>query len=928
MGGVWIMKKKTAYLLITLLILSSILSVRAAESIMLADNYDIEEIQELSSGSSEELKTGFDCIEMDDISSESNNFGLEATDEDNFTETDLNIELEIIPYDDYELSDEIDIAVDEILVEKIQLGETVYSETFEEDGEEDYVCGDGVKWSLSNGCLRIYYTGSGSGRMYDWISVSDIDEDKMRTEGGDSDEEFLFPPWTYVDGDADGKTDEIKVIRIENGITYIGSSAFEDCSLAEDTVIASSVKVIGANAFFGCTSLKNVIFDKGSNLKIISEDAFADCTDLKLINLPNMVESIGEFAFSNSGLTSIIIPEKVKKIAGSLLDGCTDLTSVTFAKNSSITEIGDRAFADCLNLSDFHIPSSVTQIGEGAFEYCSLLGTENLIIPDGVTSIEDTTFKGCSSLKGIIVPENIQYLGDEIFENCESLEHIILDGITLPEMTKDTFSDLEVSVYYPLENKSSAYTKEQMREYGTELSWIGWKIDKGMDEEIYVLNIDGYGAIGDFPKPDQADEIKTPWSYNTYVSDIVIGNKITSIGTYCFYDYAAAENVTIGSAVKEIHDYAFSNLGTEVYWNVGTEMIFKGTAPNISTKAFGDYEQIKNTKNIPWIDIYYSSDIAWQKEVQKNYENVYVSWIYSEEKELYDVDNGWKVNHSPENFANNGRKSDGYYFSSTDEEILYRNLSNSEKKSIQKKKTSWLTGDVYRYNLNGNQNFAGKDKCIEWKGNCLGLAHMVALINNGIIPNSYAGVKNSNVSDEVKSLIEFYHLQQYLPSRLDAQKAFVKQSQEQQLKILEEQLRNVTNNKENMVALDVQWINKKGDKGGHVLLAYALEEGRFWANDEWYDHRVLLYDVNEYGSSGQANYHTQALYYNGGQAEKNPWKWTIMGYGVTSTNNKISRNDSQNNAHFVMITAASAYMNAVDHETGTENILPSSTYMY
>ena len=63
---------------------------------------------------------------------------------------------------------------------------------------------------------------------------------------------------------------------------------------------------------------------------------------------------------------------------------------------TSNDRIGDYMFFYCLNLQDIVLPEGVTSIGYGAFQYCSSL--TSIDIPEGVTSIGAWAFWGCSSL--------------------------------------------------------------------------------------------------------------------------------------------------------------------------------------------------------------------------------------------------------------------------------------------------------------------------------------------------------------------------------------------------------------------------------------------------------------------------------------------------------------------------------------------------
>ena len=105
----------------------------------------------------------------------------------------------------------------------------------------------------------------------------------------------------------------LESIEIPDSITYIGKSAFKNCTSLAEITIPAGVTVIGEGAFELCTSLKEVELPK--NIKVISTNMFYGCENLE----------------------SIVIPEGVTKICTSAFDSCSNLKSVTLPE--SITTI-------------------------------------------------------------------------------------------------------------------------------------------------------------------------------------------------------------------------------------------------------------------------------------------------------------------------------------------------------------------------------------------------------------------------------------------------------------------------------------------------------------------------------------------------------------------------------------------------------------
>lgn len=142
--------------------------------------------------------------------------------------------------------------------------------------------------------------------------------------------------------------------------------------------------------------IKKVIIPDG--VEYISSHAFANCTDLTSIEIPDSVIAIGQFAFHKcSNLASITIPKSVTGIFGGAFNDCTSLTSITIP--DGVHRIYGSTFAGCTDLTSITIPDTVTFIEDNAFYKCSSLAS--VTIPQNVTSIGESAFKGCTNLTSI-----------------------------------------------------------------------------------------------------------------------------------------------------------------------------------------------------------------------------------------------------------------------------------------------------------------------------------------------------------------------------------------------------------------------------------------------------------------------------------------------------------------------------------------------
>ena len=140
------------------------------------------------------------------------------------------------------------------------------------------------------------------------------------------------------------------------GRKTIGYCAFENCHGLTNISIPNSVKIVEVNAFYNCSNLKTVTI--GNSTKSIGVYAFEDCRELTSINVdennPTYSSEDGVLYNKNKD-TLICCPE-----------GKTGLMEIP----NTVKTIGDYAFSFCGNLSSIAIPGSVTSIGVDAFREC------------------------------------------------------------------------------------------------------------------------------------------------------------------------------------------------------------------------------------------------------------------------------------------------------------------------------------------------------------------------------------------------------------------------------------------------------------------------------------------------------------------------------------------------------------------------------
>ena len=195
--------------------------------------------------------------------------------------------------------------------------------------------------------------------------------------------------------------------------------------------VPGSVKSIGSEAF---TLVSDVIsVELGEGVEYIDSYAFSE-SQVKRIKLPNSLKSIGDCAFQGSSLEKIKIPAGVKKLNSHSLEWCRNLVSVDLPEG--MTDLGDYTFDHCRKLESITIPNSVKSIGNRAFYDC---GLTSVTIPNSVTSIGEGAFCDCSKLTSVTIGNSVKSISDKAFAGCKELESIKIPN-SVTSIGKNVFS--------------------------------------------------------------------------------------------------------------------------------------------------------------------------------------------------------------------------------------------------------------------------------------------------------------------------------------------------------------------------------------------------------------------------------------------------------------------------------------------------------
>ncbi len=344
-------------------------------------------------------------------------------------------------------------------------------------------------------------------------------------------------------------------VTIPDTVINIGEEAFYACfNLTNAVVLGDQAVTLGESAFNDCTSLVLIAIP---NLIFVPDYAFQDCSSLGNVTIPSGVTNIGNYAFQGCiSLSNITIPSSVISIGTGVFQDCSGLTKFTLP--SELALVPDYMFDGCSNLTNLVTPSTVTVLGDYAF-YKS--GLTNISIPNSVSSIGAYDFYE-SSLTNLVLSSQVTNVGPWAFANGQQLTNVTILGT----------ANIGSNAFYNCNNLGSVYMAGGVIGYGAFDDCGTYGVPRGLVPLTGLSNVvlgNGVTSIG-------------PWAFSgALISNINLPDSLTNIGDYAFY--CPLQSIVIPGGVAEIGTGAFEECPlTNATFSYGLQSIggfaFYGTA--------------------------------------------------------------------------------------------------------------------------------------------------------------------------------------------------------------------------------------------------------------------------------------------------------------------------------------------------------------
>ena len=393
-------------------------------------------------------------------------------------------------------------------------------------------------------------------------------------------------------------------------VTTIGSLAFNDCTKIKSITLPKTLSTLADDAFTGWTSEQSIYDNSGktletkfdnSNARIyvkiprelnkqkvttIPANAGAGRGDIYGLEIPDTVESIGDYAFEGTSIEKIVIPATVKSLGLEVFKGWDDSQNVEIIYDGydssvsddglhtpftgtdaifkvsipdDVSEIKNDAFNGMSSLVEISIPDSVKTIGLYAFKGTSL---RDVSLGDGVTSIGCGSFMDCENLRSVDLGSKLTSIGKNAFENCTELSSLIIPR---------TVERIESSAF----------------ENCTKLSIVSFETDSSL-HLVGDKAFAGCSSLSAISIPDSVSIIGSEAFYNcTLLGAISFGNSVASIGPKAFAYCNSLHEIVLPNNVISIGDEAFSYCDSLVSVDLGSGI------SSIPAKAFVGSPSIK-----------------------------------------------------------------------------------------------------------------------------------------------------------------------------------------------------------------------------------------------------------------------------------------------------------------------------------------------
>jgi len=458
---------------------------------------------------------------------------------------------------------------------------------------------------------------------------------------------------------------------VEIKLGYDDLSTYVDVADIKDVKLGANIDEILPGAFYMSFNLSSIIFTDDSNVKFIGERAFEN-TSLTSILIPSTTQNIGNFAFRNIPTLEHIL---------------VDSNNKNYSSNEGILYNIDRStivkYPEGKRADPIILDKSIKKIGVGSLEKLSSKYSQ-LFLPYGLKTISQNAFVGYSygsiseKLKlSLIIPTSTVDILAGAFKSIQLDTLITHSDITYGDLS---FKNSTIGSIYILSSDGNRFLRGEIKNH--KIITTEPKVAISLNEflstknNISVNNLIRYGYI----------------NYDQFIASINANNAL--MGKYINFHYVESKQATSNHYMNLVYNYGNElSINDQVLWTSFNNGISK-TKGILTYQKEGVYG-VSSQKYPLWLTSKYSiadtgnevtisdhkGDLSLKNAVFTKVSkfpaiNTLDNGLYKYNDSLLLVKNNVIKNYSTNTLYNFDESTDNY--TSSDEDLYYRVLMGTE----------------------------------------------------------------------------------------------------------------------------------------------------------------------------------------------------------------------------------------------------------
>ena len=393
------------------------------------------------------------------------------------------------------------------------------------------------------------------------VSAAQIPEWSEITEVGGMPDKSTFG--------ADGTKGATSRVLMSDGVTY---PAYYICNNSMSLGISFTDINTKTGKSYSASSVVRIEVPKGtvsSPMSVFKTEI--GYTSLLTVVFPEGFTTMGGYTFKAtesvaSALVEVTLPSTLTKFSINEFIYCTELEELIIPEG--VTTIPASFAYGATSLKTIVLPSTIQTIEESAFRSANL--ENGVIIPEGCTKVGNYAFKGAGMVK-LVVPSTVTTFGSQAFQECSKLKEVYFKASKVADSIFENCYAIETIIF----------------EGTTIIGNRAFTIPSGNLSSLKTLILcEGITSIGEYAFARSG------------ISSVILPSTLTQISTSVFKDAKNLEKVTVLGSVTNTDMFSGCTklsvlVVTEKYTTFGTNTL-KDAVSNFKTYYTGtDYSRLR-----------------------------------------------------------------------------------------------------------------------------------------------------------------------------------------------------------------------------------------------------------------------------------------------------------------------------------------------